>query len=512
MDQRDIQHLHALSELANCNPFSPRRFELERSLLGRQFVDEDAISWNRRHDFQPGDRANVIALSQLATEVVARIQQNQRVKNQPLDLELQQSYWDVVAYVLLYRYITPTIYQTFESANAKSQSVVQNAWHEFYADYQTMLDVGGVFPLTKLAGAHLFACLFQVHRAFWLIFDHLLGDSLPIARLREKVWESVFSCDLARYHDGLYSHLRDLATLITGPSGTGKELVARAIGLAQYMPFDLETESFKPEANRFMPLNLSALAPNLIESELFGHHRGSFTGAVADRVGWLEACSPQGAVFLDEIGELDGNLQVKLLRVLQERVYCRLGESQSRKFRGKMIAATNRNLEDEIRAGRFREDFYFRICCDRIETPSLREQLADRPADLSMLVLAIAKKLTGASANPKSARRSRELADEACEWIEKHLGTSYPWLGNIRELEQCVSSFMLRRTYVPLSVSDLGSLPATHAWAEPILNGTATADELLRRYCASVYARNGSYEQTAQILGIDRRTVKAKLD
>ena len=110
----------------------------------------------------------------------------------------------------------------------------------------------------------------------------------------------------------------DVTTLVTGPSGTGKELVARAIGLSRYIPFDAEGQAFADDTPRsFVPLNLSALSPTLIESELFGHRRGAFTGAVADRAGWLETCPPRGTVFLDEIGELDPAIQVKLLRVLQ---------------------------------------------------------------------------------------------------------------------------------------------------------------------------------------------------
>jgi transcriptional regulator with GAF, ATPase, and Fis domain len=103
----------------------------------------------------------------------------------------------------------------------------------------------------------------------------------------------------------------------------------------------------------------------LIESELFGHRRGAFTGALADRAGWMEVCPPAGAVFLDEIGEVDSSIQVKLLRVLQSRAFQPLGGTDTRRFEGKIIAATNRDLPVEIRAGRFREDFYYRLCSDQ---------------------------------------------------------------------------------------------------------------------------------------------------
>ena len=159
----------------------------------------------------------------------------------------------------------------------------------------------------------------------------------------------------------------DFSTLITGPSGTGKEFVARAIAYSRYIPFQPRTLTFQvhPEEG-FYAVNLAALSPSLIESELFGHRRGAFTGAATDRKGWLEVCPSHGTVFFDEIGDLEPTLQVKLLRVIQTRRFQRVGETESREFHGKIIAATNRNLGDAIRQGEFREDFYYRICSDLV--------------------------------------------------------------------------------------------------------------------------------------------------
>lgn len=167
-----------------------------------------------------------------------------------------------------------------------------------------------------------------------------------------------------------------------------------------------------------LAVNLSAFSSTLIESELFGHCKGAFTGAEADREGWLEVCGETGTVFLDEIGELDHSIQVKLLRVLQTEEFSRVGESTARTFEGKFIAATNRELELEIQCGRFREDLYYRLCADRIQTPTLREQLVDRPEDLFELTRAIAARLL---------RYVQEevdpLANQAVAWIEGNLGT-----------------------------------------------------------------------------------------
>src|SRR6185295_18992997 len=172
---------------------------------------------------------------------------------------------------------------------------------------------------------HAFAVLVQLHRAFLSIYEFIIGGSMPIARLRAAVCQSIFSHDMRRYGRVLYRCIGDVPTLILGPSGSGKELVARAIGHSRHVPFDGQSESFSEELDDFHPLNLSALAPTLIESELFGHRRGAFSGAVGERSGWLEVCGPSGTVFLDEIGELEGSLQVKLLRVLQSRAFQRVG-------------------------------------------------------------------------------------------------------------------------------------------------------------------------------------------
>lgn len=150
---------------------------------------------------------------------------------------------------------------------------------------------------------------------------------------------------MRRYRRTSYQQMGDFATLIIGPTGSGKELVARAIGLSRYIPFNAASLKFEHDfSETFFPINLSALPSTLVESELFGHRRGAFTGALEHRKGWLEVCPPVGTVFLDEIGELDSLVQVKLLRVLQTRTFNRLGATDTITFRGKIVAATHRNI------------------------------------------------------------------------------------------------------------------------------------------------------------------------
>jgi DNA-binding NtrC family response regulator len=207
-------------------------------------------------------------------------------------------------------------------------------------------------------------------------------------------------------------------------------------------------------------------------------------------------------VFLDEIAEVDVAIQVKLLRVLQTRTFHRLGETTDRRFGGKMIAATNRDLAVEMRGGRFRADLYYRLCSDLIETPSLEEHLRDAPEDLGNLVLFIAQRVAGDT-------EAASLAAEAERWIEENLGRDYRWPGNVRELEQCVRNVMIRGEY---RARRPHPAHARDEITEALVEGSLTADELLRRYCTLVYLRTGSYQETARRLNLDRRTVKSKID
>jgi transcriptional regulator with PAS, ATPase and Fis domain len=306
---------------------------------------------------------------------------------------------------------------------------------------------------------------------------------------------------MRRYRNVMYNQMADITTLITGPSGTGKELAARAIGMARYIPFDPKKTVFVEDyLDSFHAVNLSALSPTLIESELFGHVRGSFTGAVQDRVGWFEDCAPTGTVFLDEIGDVDPAIQVKLLRVLQARVFQRIGDTKERSFRGKAIAATNRNLTEQMHSGQFREDLYYRLCADMIVAPSLGERLRDNPDELHTLVLFVARRLIGDEAV--------SLTEEAVSYIEQHIGMTYAWPGNVRELEQCVRNILIRGEYHALGKSESPERDLTRQLAE----GSLTVDELIGRYCTLIYAKTGSYQETARRLGVDRRTIKTRVD
>ena len=493
----------AVGRLAHCNPFLPERIACEREALGPDF-DEHLSDWNVR----PGDENDHANLGRLLTRCEGLLESlRARVAKRSAALGADLApYEDLVLMVLYHRHRRGLDELIMEPGTKAAATRPGKLFRSLSADADRFLRFGDArLPLTDDL-PHVFAGFFQIRRAFENIFRFILGVSRPAIRLRSAVWESIFTHDMRRYRRALYARMGDFTTLVTGPSGTGKELVAQAIGLSRYIPFDTSRNQFTEDfAGSFSAVNLSALSPTLIESELFGHKRGAFTGAVVDRQGWLEVCPTLGTVFLDEIGEIDASIQVKLLRVLQARVFSRLGETELQQFRGKIIAATNRNLAEEMAAGRFRQDFYYRLCSDMVEVPSLHERISDNPEELQHLVTHLAQRAAGAEAPI--------LASEVVAWVEQHLGHDYPWPGNIRELEQCLRNVLIRRAYVPAAARRAAPSADVHdELFSAIAAGELSADELLQHYCSLVFAETGSYEATARRLKLDRRTVRAKVD
>ena len=295
----------------------------------------------------------------------------------------------------------------------------------------------------------------------------------------------------------------DIATVVTGPTGTGKELVSRAIGLSGYVAVDpRDGRLLTAPDGQFLAVNLAALPATLVESELFGHDRGAFTGAVKDHRGWLESCGPGGVVFLDEIGELELAIQAKLLRVLETRLFQRLGDLEARRFLGRIVSATHRDLAAMIAAGTFRHDLYQRLCACSIRTPSLREQLDDAPGERRAMVRFIAGKVRD--------RKADALTDQVERWIDKNLPPDYPWRGNVRQLWQCVREIFVSGTYQPLDLDGDGGRDADPA--RSLRAGTLSESLAMVRYTTIVFARTGSVAATARVLGVHRHTVTRRID
>jgi transcriptional regulator with AAA-type ATPase domain len=495
----------AIGKLVFGNPFVEERITLERELLQDAFVPGQSV-WSLDPTL-PFENPNVLAVNAMAEALVKKASARLS-KSAALSDADRRLYEGLALYVLYYRIEDPLYRLIAEPTRLGAHPGITEIWTGFEKAFAELFGIAGCAGLVEETPEQLFALFYQHRRAFQLTFRHIFGSSKPAAALRAAVWQSIFTYDMERYRRVLYGRMHEIATLITGPSGTGKELVAQAIGLSRFIPFDGRAGRFVADAREtFQPLNLAALSPTLIESELFGHRKGAFTGAIQNRGGYLDREEPWATVFLDEIGETDAAVQLKLLRVLQTREFQRLGENEARRFGGKIIAATNVSLADEISAGRFRADLYYRLCSDLVSMPSLAEQIVAEPSELASLVTLVAQRLLGEG-------EGAAVATEVTSYIEAELGLDYPWPGNMRELEQCVRNVVVRRQYRPPQANadpsaDAGPMTAL---AQGLAAANLSAEAVLSRYCTLVYARAGSYEAAARILQLDRRTVKQKVD
>jgi two-component system response regulator HydG len=284
----------------------------------------------------------------------------------------------------------------------------------------------------------------------------------------------------------------DAGVLIHGETGTGKELVARAIH-----------DQGKRKTGPFVAINCAAVPASLIESELFGHERGAFTDAKVQRTG-LFVQADGGTLFLDEIGELPLEVQPKLLRALQERRVRPVGSNREIPFDARLIAATNRVLEDEVYERRFREDLFYRINVVKIDVPPLRERGGD--------VLHLARHFLVTYAD-RHGKKDVELSPAAAEKL-----ISYSWPGNVRELENCIDGAVALARSTSIEIDDLPEKVKTYRPERFVVSANqpeeiVTIDELERRYILRVLSLvGGNKSRAAQVLGFDRRTLYRKLE
>ena len=366
--------------------------------------------------------------------------------------------------------------------------------------------VGDGFPQALAARAVGF--FFQIRRAYHFIDTTLVGDTPSMQELRARLWRNVFTDDLALYERHLWDRMEDFSTLVIGETGTGKGTAAAAIGRSGWIAYEPKKEGFAESFTAlFVPVNLSEFPATLLESELFGHVKGAFTGAVERHRGVFERCRPHGTIFLDEIGEVEVPAQIKLLRVLQERAFSPVGGHEALRFEGRVVAATNQSLDQRRAEGRFRDDFYYRLCSDVVVVPPLRVRLREDGRELGRLVEHIAARLVGAPA-PELVARVEEVVGES-------LGPEYGWPGNVRELEQCVRRVIVARTYEgdrSRQAAGAGTADPFEALARQMAAGEVEARQVQAEYCRLLYARLGSYEEVGRRTGLDRRTVKKYVD
>ncbi len=347
-----------------------------------------------------------------------------------------------------------------------------------------------------------FAIFYQLRRAFYFIESSLAGVSPSMHTLRLHLWNNVFTCNIGLFDTHLWTRMEDFSTLLLGETGTGKGAAAAAIGRSCFIPFDAAKGCFSESFTRnFIPLNLSLYPETLIESELFGHRKGAFTGAVDHHEGVFSRCTPHGSIFLDEIGDLSIPVQIKLLQVLQERTFSPVGSHERLRFHGRVIAATNRPIDEMRRSGQFRDDFYYRLCSDTITVPSLRQRVREEPRELEVMVECLLARMIGDT--------RQELVGLVLNTLGRDLPPDYPWPGNVRELEQATRRILLTRSYK----GDSAVLSkAERTLAEMADEEEIDAQTLLATYCRRLYERFGTFEEVARRLRIDRRTVKKYLN
>jgi len=330
------------------------------------------------------------------------------------------------------------------------------------------------------------------------ITSHAL--SREVMTLREQLGERYSFDNIIGKSENMqrvYQLLRDVAAsdstvLITGESGTGKELVARAI------------HANSPRCNKpFVVINSAAIPDTLLESELFGHEKGSFTGAVARKVGKFEAADG-GSVFLDEIGDLSPSLQVKLLRVLQEREFERVGGLDKIEVDVRIISATNKDLQKEVEAKRFREDLYYRLNVLQIELPPLSQ----RREDIPMLAMHFLQRYA-----TQMKKDIKGISNDAMELLHEH-----PWKGNVRELENAVERAVvmakgdfLERDDFPIQIDQIKEIPAEEQYLRETRK-TPSVESLEKEALETAIKKcGGNISMAAKKLGIGRDTIYRKM-
>jgi len=305
-----------------------------------------------------------------------------------------------------------------------------------------------------------------------LTVNELIGGSASMVRVKEIIGKVAVT---------------DSPVLIEGESGTGKELVAAAI-------HRLSSRAKGP----FIPVNCSAIPRDLLESEFFGHVRGAFSGAVADALGLFRGAN-EGTIFLDEIAELPPELQVKLLRVLQEMQVRPVGSTKAYPVDVRVIAATNRNLEQAMKAGSFRQDLFYRLNVIRVTLPPLRERREDIPALVNHFIRRF---------NKRFRRDVRGVTQDAVAAL-----SAYDFPGNVRELENLIERAFAMGTRESLTLADLPSLSARPSIAPSIeTKAVPTLAEVEKELILRALAvHNNDKEEAARALGISRRTIYRRL-
>ncbi|SDO87535.1 sigma-54-dependent transcriptional regulator [Desulforhopalus singaporensis] len=475
LDQKERKIFRVLAESAFANPFDARSLQLMYKLAGDRYPAGDILA------------GKVFAR---VTKYLDRVSQDGRIKWYRFAGEDR----DLVRIATLRQIYHHCCVKFDDLIRLQVQTDHTPCHVPFAGDILRLLRQSGFSAEDSLL---YFGFYYQLRRAWYFINQGLIGQSKPMEKLRSRLWASVFTSYPDWYEKTLWSRMEDFSTFLIGETGTGKGTAAAAIGRSGFIPFDENKGCFAESfTHNFIEINLSQFPESLIESELFGHKKGAFTGAVDNHQGVFALCSPHGSIFLDEIGDVSIPVQIKLLKVLEERRFSPVGDHAKLYFHGRVVTATNRSLEQLREEGRFREDFYYRLCSNVVPVPTLREQISSDEKTLSALLAHTVGKIVGGPAP--------DLLQTVLEVITKDVGPGYRWPGNVRELEQAVRSILITRHYH--GTGDGGKEMDSLSGA--MQNESVSVGELVSRYCMELYKRHGTFEKVAAITGLDPRTAK----
>jgi DNA-binding NtrC family response regulator len=517
----DLSFLEPISRLYETSPFDPAWGELEREAIhiGRILVEPKG-----------GARADAI------TENLGRL-------SRAIDKRIARAACALVNGTVGTRdeirvYRGAALYALFEQYRVQLQRLITTDAVDvpFYDDFvESRRFLFGYPGLSVPEPAHLLALFYQARRAWWFASSTILGAAPSAAAARLAIWRANMAIDPRVYADDLYRRMDAIPVLITGETGTGKDLAATCVGRSRYIPFDVGARRFvRRYSDDFHVKSLCEVPGELLASALFGHKRGSFTGATTDEQGLFGLPKPYGSLFLDEVGEMPEHVQAKLLRPLQNREYVPIGETAPRPIHGRLIFATHRDLEARCREGSFRDDLFERMNGFPIQMPSLRQMLAEAPGELRAYVRAFVA--------TKVAR-----PDRVETWTERVVTSiqanrpGYAWPRNLRELSHYTERCILGDVHAPAPVVVVVPATAPAAKSKPVTEtprpggtavapestclpssgilgpkakaGEVTLKELEKAYVTQVHVlTDQNIAKTARLTGVDRRTVLEKLD
>ena len=464
-------YFSAIHRIAFGNPFEKHTHELEAELA------ESPLN-------TPGPEVRAILAGRLRV-MLRDMEAKQSLRISDYRAEDREVITSVLLYDLLMEFI-PQLDATIEKQSV-TEGLIRCSFAKDLLGRLTQMGYSNAEALKR------FAILYQLRRAYYFVDRGLVGRSPCMMDLRRRIWNNIFTSDIRWYVTYLWRRMEDYSLLLLGGTGTGKSAAAAAIGCSGFIPFDEKKGCFAESFNgAFTEINLSQYPETLIESELFGHRKGAFTGAIDNHEGLLSRCSPFGSIFLDEIGDVSIPVQIKLLRVLQERKFYPVGSHDESRFQGRVIAATNHNLSELRAEKRFRDDFYYRLSSDCIELPSLAQRLAEAPEELALMVGHLLQRMTG--------RQDKTLEGDVLELLGRQLPARYTWPGNVRELEQALRRILLTREYT-------GDPYIPQAEGAVMQRGPVSLEKL-----QALYAEHQNYSSVGKLVGLDRRTVKKYLD